>query len=67
MFKALGKLGFNDSFCHMIKSSLERTNTFVYINKTLTNYFPIERRIRQGCKLAPYLFIMIGEVFKTTI
>lgn len=32
------------------------------LNGSLGEEFKIERKVRQGCPFAPYLFLIVGEV-----
>jgi hypothetical protein len=42
-------------------------NACVSVNGKLTRKFPIHQGVRQGCPLAPYLFLIIGEVLNLYI
>jgi hypothetical protein len=39
----------------------------VNVNEKLTHCFQITRGVRQGCSLAPYLFIIVGEALNNRI
>ena len=39
------------------------TSSRVLVGGALGNNFPITRFVRQGCPLAPYLFLFVGEAF----
>lgn len=55
------KLGIPDSFSHIVMMLLQDASASVLINGQPTPPFLIRRGVRQGCPLAPYLFLFVGE------
>jgi len=55
------KLGIPDSFIHLVMMLLQDMSTSILLNGKMTPSFHIKRSVRQGCPLAPYLFLLIGE------
>ena len=51
----------------MVRMLFHDANILVNINNQVTNAFGIHRRVRQGCPLAPYLFIIMAETLKAKI
>jgi hypothetical protein len=62
LFMALEKMGMVVEFINMVKVLFQDMKAIVCINGGITSSFKVERRVRQGCSLAPYLFILVGEV-----
>jgi hypothetical protein len=62
LFKALAVLGFNDTWVRWVKSLYKVASFAIKVNGTIGPDFPLERFVRQGCPLAPYLFILATDV-----
>lgn len=54
-------IGIPPSFVHLVRILFQGTEAAVCINGVNTNSFPVLRGVRQGCPLAPYLFLFVGE------
>ena len=54
-------MGIPESFIQLTRMLLEDASASVSVNNKLTDPFPIRRGVRQGCPLAPYLFLIVGE------
>jgi hypothetical protein len=61
-FKAMEVLGFDDRFIRMTKLLFSGASASVCLNGAPTKLFDISRGVRQGCPLAPYLFLVLGEI-----
>lgn len=57
----LKAFGFPNIFCNYIKILLKDAMAQVEINGSLSDPFPLTRSIRQGCPLAPALFVIASE------
>jgi hypothetical protein len=55
-------IGFAPEFVHMTKLLFNGTTASVCMNGTPSKPFPVTRDVRQGCPVAPYLFLLVGEV-----
>ena len=62
MYKILEKLGFPQVFIKIVSLLFHDALACVKLNGEPSPYFPIQRGIRQGCPLAPYLFFIVVEV-----
>jgi hypothetical protein len=62
LFKALEVLGFSDTWVRWVKSLYKAASFAIKVNGTLGPDVPLERSVRQGCPLAPYLFILATDV-----
>jgi hypothetical protein len=51
----------------MIKLLFANAKAIMNLNGQLIDTFNIKRGIRQGCPMAPYLFIRIGEIFNKLV
>ena len=49
-------------FIEWLKLLLVNTCAVVNLNNNPDGNFKIERGVRQGCSLAPYLFLSVGEI-----
>jgi hypothetical protein len=62
LFDAMEKMGMFKEFIKMVKLLFKDVVIVVCLNGCITKSFKIERGVRQGCPLAPYLFLIIREV-----
>ncbi len=62
MFLALQKLGMVHEFIDTVRM-FKNVKIIVCFNGNITKSFKIERGIKQGCSLPPYLFIMVATIF----
>jgi hypothetical protein len=71
LFQIMEALGFDQTFISMVKLLFNRASASIYINGAPPKRFQIgappkrfqiNRGVCQGCPLAPYLFLLIGEV-----
>jgi hypothetical protein len=49
-------------FINMVKALFQDVEATICINGGITSSFKVERGVRQGYLLAPYLFILVREV-----
>jgi hypothetical protein len=61
-FQALQHLGFPDTFIDMAHLLFRVAAARISMNGKSTSSFPILQGVRQGCPLAPYLFLIVGEI-----
>ena len=61
------RFGFPVEFLKMIKLLFLNVGACVSINGNLTKRFSISQGVRQGYPLAPYLFLIIGEVLSLCV
>ena len=54
--------GISKKFISWIKLIFGNASTTLNLNNNPRNIFKIERGARQGCPLAPYFFLIIGEI-----
>ncbi|XP_057851145.2 uncharacterized protein LOC131061466 [Cryptomeria japonica] len=57
----LKAFGFPDIFCKYIQILLKDASAMIDVNGSLTNPIPLSRSIRQGCPLAPALFVIASD------
>jgi hypothetical protein len=60
-------MGFPQLYIQMTQLLFRGAQTRVSLNERCTQPFAVERGVRQGCPLAPYLFLIIGEVLNACI
>ena len=57
----LDAFGFPSFFCDIVKMLLKYAYARVNVNGSLSDPFPLVRSIRQGCPLAPALFVIASK------
>jgi hypothetical protein len=60
------KMNISENFINKVKLFKKKATTVVNFNGNPSNNFKVERGIRQGCPIAPYLFLIVGEVLTHT-
>ena len=67
LFQVMERLGFPVKFIRMTKLLFLGIGACVSVNGKLTQTFPITQGVHQGCPLAPYLFLIVGEVLNMCV
>lgn len=67
LFRIMEKMGFPSEFTHMVALLFKDAAATVKVNGTPSSLFDIERGVRQGCPLAPYLFLIIAKVLNVMV
>jgi hypothetical protein len=67
LFIALSHLGFPNYFVQMVRLLFQDAAARVIVNGHTTQAFLIQQGVRQGCPLAPYIFLVVGEILNHTI
>jgi hypothetical protein len=62
LFHAMEALGFDAEFINMTKLLFTGATASVCVNGTTSKPFQLSRGVRQGCLMAPYLFLIVGEI-----
>jgi hypothetical protein len=62
LFTTLSKLGFNDTWVKWVRTLYHEASSAIKINGEAGLVFQLTRSVRQGCPLAPYLFILVTDV-----
>jgi len=67
MFKVLENYGFNDTFISWIKKLYVDSSSCIVTNGHISQFFSLERGVKQGCPLSPYLYIICAEALANVI
>ena len=67
MIKCLDVFGFGPSLKGWIETFYKNISSCVINNGMCTSHFEIQRGVRQGDPMSPYLFIIVAEVLATSI
>ena len=67
MFKVLNRFDFNCDFIKKVKMLYTGCQSAVCINGIMSEYFPVERSIRQGCPMSMIAYILFQEPFLLAI
>ena len=67
MLKCLKKFNFGDYFILWIEILYNGIESCVINNGKASNFFKLERGVRQGCCLSALLFIIVAEILATSI
>jgi hypothetical protein len=67
LFEAMMRLGFPSEFVDMLKILFQDAEACVKVNGSVSDSFRIERGVRQGYPIAPYLFLIAVEVLNRMV
>ena len=67
LYKIIEKLGFLQEFICMVSLLFQDASACVKLNNEPSPYFQNQKGVRQGCPLAPYLFLIVAEVLNVMV
>ena len=67
IFKALEIIGFGTYFSSVVKMLYKEINSNVLLYPNTSKRFPVERSVRQGCPISPFLFLIAAEFLSLII
>ena len=60
--QAMARMGFNERWIQQVMSLNTKASATIIINGEQSQPFKLQRSVRQGCPLAPYLFLLTVDV-----
>uniref|UniRef100_A0A8C6M3H9 Reverse transcriptase domain-containing protein n=1 Tax=Nothobranchius furzeri TaxID=105023 RepID=A0A8C6M3H9_NOTFU len=66
-FSHSGKFGLGDFFCNAIKTLYSGANSSIRMKNGTTSRFCLNRGVRQGCPISPYLFLLCTQILASYI
>ena len=63
LFNVLCNYGFKPHFISLVKLLYTDVESRVLVNGYISNEFPVQRSVRQGCSLSPLLYVLSIEPF----
>ena len=63
----MSKMGVSEEFIRWVKLLFNNATAAVNLNGCPSKSFKVERGVRQGCPLAPYIFLVVGEALTQLI
>ena len=67
LLQSLKSFGFGNSFIDIVSMFYNDINSSVIINLSTSKRFQINRGVRQGCPISPFLFILVTELLSIHI
>ena len=67
LFKTLNAYNFGPDLLSWIKVLYSNINSIVRVNGFLSDSFTLQRGVRQGCPLSPFLYVLVAEAFSNSI
>lgn len=67
IFSTLELFGFGEKFIKMVKIIYKDINSSVLLQFDTSTRFPINRGVRQGCRISPFLFLLVVELLSLNI
>ncbi len=67
LFKTFEKINFGKNYINYVKTIYNKIEATVLNNGSTSSYFELERRVRQGCPLWAYLFLVVIETLANKI
>lgn len=67
LYLSLKKFGFGDFFSNAIKTLYTNANCSIKLKHGSSVRFDVQRGIRQGCPISPYLFLLAAQLLCTYI
>ncbi len=67
MFKTIALFGFGNNFLNIVKMFYTDISSSVILNTFTTKRFNVNRGVRQGCPISPFLFLLVVELLSIGI